>query len=243
MKDKETVMNKKLILWLGILALAAAPAVNVMAQGGPDEDGPEAGMMDDGPGRPELGEGPGPGFGPNHPMGMKGGESREMGRKKGLRGGPGLGGPGVLSEEATLALIKKHDAAFGKKVDELKTIAPAKYKIVLKMSEKLFAVAKMEQDESIEKDAVRGLALEFETKELSIKYGRAADADKKAIKETLRVKLAELFDLKSKAQELRVRHMEDEIAKLKKNLASRKVNKAKIVDQRLEQLTGEGLGW
>jgi len=55
--------------------------------------------------------------------------------------------------------------------------------------------------------------------------------------------LAELFDLKTKAQELRVKNMQDDISRLKQNVDKRKVNKAKIVDQRLEQLTGEGYGW
>ncbi len=81
------------------------------------------------------------------------------------------------------------------------------------------------------------------TKELGLKYERSTDADKKTIKETLRGKLAELFDLKTKAQELRVKHMEAEIVSLKKNLESRRANKAKIVEQRLEQMTGEGYGW
>jgi hypothetical protein len=104
-------------------------------------------------------------------------------------------------------------------------------------------MAKMDQDENMDKDAVRTLALEFDSKELSLKYDKAADADKKAIKESLRADLSELFDLKTRGQELRVKHMEKEMARLKKNLEGRKANKAKIVDQRLDQMTGEGAGW
>jgi hypothetical protein len=37
--------------------------------------------------------------------------------------------------------------------------------------------------------------------------------------------------------------MDAEIARLKKNLETRKANKAKIVDQRLDEMTGEGFGW
>ena len=36
---------------------------------------------------------------------------------------------------------------------------------------------------------------------------------------------------------------EKEVAKLQKNLENRKINKAKIVDQRVEEMTGEGNGW
>ena len=219
-------MKKRIIFWLGLMALLSAPALNCAAQEGPAPDGDEMGMDAPAPGHPGMAAGQ------RSPMGMREGMNKR-----------GMAGPGFLNEEETLAVIKKNDAAFGKKVEDLKTIAPAKYKMLLHMSGNLFAMAKMEQDESMEKDAVRVLALEFDSKELSLKYDKAADADKKAIKESLRADLSELFDLKTKGQELRVKHMEKEMGKLKKNLESRKVNKAKIVDQRLDQMTGEGSGW
>ncbi|OGR51228.1 MAG: hypothetical protein A2049_09220 [Elusimicrobia bacterium GWA2_62_23] len=242
-------MNKKLVLWMGVLALTAVPAVSVLAQEGPEDDGPGAEMMDEGGGPGMMPGGPGAGFGAGQGKfgggpGMNPGMQQMMIKKKMMaRGGKGAGGPGFLSEEETLAVIKKHDPAFAAKVAGLRETAPAKYRMILQMSGKLFAVGKMEKDESIEKDAVRALALEFETKELSVKYGNATDSEKKAIKESLKAKLGELFDLKTRGQELRVRHMEREIGKLKKNIETRKANKAKIVDQRLEQMTGEGFGW
>jgi len=242
-------MNRKLILWLGVLALSAAPVVTVMAQegAGPDGDdteiseggfggGPGAGMGR-GQGGPGMGQ-PGMGMGQGG-MGMKGGMMGQgMNRNKMMRGGPGF-----LSEEEILAVIKKNDPEFSKKVENLKTIAPAKYKMLLQLGGRQLAMAKMAQDDGVEKDLVRALSLEFDTKELAAKYDSASDADKKTIKDTLRAKLGELFDLKTKGQELRVKHMEREIGKLKKNLEARKANKAKIVDQRLEQVTGEGYGW
>jgi hypothetical protein len=209
------------------MALTAVPALNCAAQEGPGPDGDEAGMDEPVQGHP----------------GMAPGQKNPMGMHAAMGGRRGMGGPGFLTEDETLAVIKKHDASFARKVEDLKTIAPAKYKMLLHMSGNLFAMAKMEQDESMEQDAVRTLALEFDSKELSIKYDKAADADKKAIKESLRADLSELFDLKTRGQELRVKHMEKEMSRLKKNLESRKVNKAKIVDQRLDQMTGEGAGW
>ena len=217
-------MNGKIILLFGTLAFAAAPALNCAAQEGPGAGGDEI-MGEAAPGQP--------------PREMKG----FMGGRAGMGDRKGPGGAGFLSEDETLAVIKKHDAVFAKKVTDLKTIAPAKYKMLLHMSGNLFAMARMEQDESMEKDAVRTLSLEFDSKELSIKYDKASDADKKGIKESLRADLSELFDLKTRGQELRVKHMEKEMARLKKNLESRKVSKVRIVDQRLEQMTGEGAGW
>jgi len=219
-------MKNKTIFWLGVMALTALPALNCAAQEGPSPDGDEPGMEEAGPGRPEMGPGQKP------PMGMRAG----MGKR-------GMGGPGFLSEDETLAVIKKYDPAFAGKVEDLKTIAPAKYKMLLRMSGNMFAMARLDQDENMEKDAVRALALEFDGKELSLKYDKAADADKKAIKESLRADLSELFDIKTRGQEMRLKHMEKEMAKIRKNLQSRKANKAKIVDQRLDQMTGEGSGW
>jgi hypothetical protein len=234
-------MKGKIVLWLGTLALAAVPALTVMAQEGPEENGPEAGISDEAPGQPDMGPAAqqrGPGARAMGPMAGK-----RMGREGLGEPRPGMGGPVLLSEEETLALITKNDPVFAKKVGDLKTVAPAKYRMLMQMSRRMLSFTKMEQDEAMEKDAVKGLSLEFQTKELALDYSRASDADKKAIKENLRAKLAELFDLKTKAQEQRVRHMDAEIARLKKNLETRKANKAKIVDQRLDEMTGEGFGW
>jgi len=239
-------MNKKLTLWTMALALLCAPAF-VAAQGGPGpEDEDEVEMMEDGPGEGGMRPGMG-GRGQMGPGMQQRGQGQGMDQdrmviKKKMMMRQGKEG-GFFPEEQVLGVIKKHDPVFAKKVADLKETAPAKYKMVLQMSGKLFAMARMQQDETIEKDAVRALALEFESKELSLKYNKASDSEKKSIRERLKVVLAELFDLKSKGQEMRVKHMEDEIGRLKKNLEKRKANKAKIVEQRLEQLTGEGYGW
>jgi len=234
-------MNKKLTLWTMALALLWAPAFAAAQEGPGPEEEDEVEMMEDGPGmRPGMG-GPGQ-MGPGMQQRGQGMDQERMVVKKKMMMRQGKEG-GFFPEEKVLGVIKKHDPAFAKKVADLKETAPAKYKMVLQMSGKLFAMARMQQDETIEKDAVRALALEFESKELSLKYNKASDTEKKGIRERLKVVLAELFDLKSKGQEMRVKHMEEEIGRLKKNLEKRKANKTKIVEQRLEQLTGEGYGW
>ncbi|MBI4351109.1 MAG: hypothetical protein HY550_06700 [Elusimicrobia bacterium] len=243
-------MNRKIVMWAAVLCLFSSSALQVAAQEEPGEE-EEMEMMEGGPGGAEMGSGAGRARGPGargemgvpeQPEGP--GMQRKMMMKKRMmmREGKG-GGPGFMPEEDVLAVINKHDPAFAKKVEDLREIAPAKYKMLMQMSGKLFGMARMQQDESIEKDAVRALSLEFETKELSMKYDKASDAEKKTIKETLRGKLAELFDLKTRGQELRLKHMEREMGKLRQNLEKRKTSKAKIVEQRLEQMTGEGYGW
>lgn len=237
-------MNKKLMLWIMALALVSAPAFAAAQEGPGPEDEEEVEMLEDGPGEPGMKPGMGGRgqMGPGMQQRGQGMDQERMVIKKKMMMRQGKEG-GFFPEEKVLGVIKKHDPAFAKKVEDLKDTAPAKYKMVVQMSGKLFAMARMEQDEAMEKDAVRALALEFESKELSLKYNKASDSDKKSIRERLKVVLGELFDLKSKGQEARARHMEEEIGRLKKNLEKRKANKAKIVEQRLEQLTGEGYGW
>ena len=260
---REDIMNRKIIMWIASAALISLPALGAVAQDGPGPDNEE--MEIGGPGRPDMEpgmrdpRGPGErdqrGFGEKDQRDSGGKEQREPGmkgkdRRPGMdrsfekgRGGPDEIGPVFLEEDECLALIKKYDAAFGKKVEDLRGVAPAKYKGLMQMAGKVFGMAKMENDESVEKDAVRAMSLEFDTRELALKYGKASDADKKVIKETLTPKTSELFDLRNKGQELRIKQMERKIGDVKKDLASRRANKAKIVEQRVGQLTGETYGW
>lgn len=236
-------MNKKAMFWMLALALSAAPAL-VAAQGGPDFDDEEEVEMMGEPGMPPGGPGMGQGMQGGPQWQEKGaGPSRQMMIKKKMAMRGGQGKMGFMNEERILEVIKKHDAAFAKKVSGLREEAPAKYKMVMQMAGKMFAAAKMSGDESVAKDGVRGLSLEFESKELALSYNKASDSEKKEIKAKLKKVLAELFDIKSKGQELRVKHMGQELKRLEDRLQKRKANKDKIVQQRLDQMTGEGFGW
>ena len=257
-------MNKKIMIWLGVFALTAAPVSCLRAQqvpGGGDKE--EVEVTENGPGQPgaDMPRKGGPGI-----HGAKGAAAEDMDEDSGQRvtvkvhkfigkgqggggfgegpfgGGPGMGmgGPGFLDADEAMALIKKNDAVFAKKLEDLKTVSPAKYHMAMQMAGRALAGPKMEEDPAMERDAVSSLALELDTTELSRKYDKAADADKPAIKEELKTKLGELFDLKTKAQEQRLKHMASDLAKLQKKLEARKLNKTKIVEQRADQLTGEG---
>lgn len=244
-------MKRKLIALCGTMALVLMPAVYSAAQemdDYKDADEPSA-MQSNGPGaradrEPEMMKG-GPG----------GRWERDESGTDGRREGPGgrwakrekgmneRQGPGAMSEEETLAVIKKNDPALAEKLAGLKTAVPGKYRMMIMMSGRMLAGARFEREENFEKDAVRALSLEFDTKELGLKYDKAADSEKPAIKSALKGKIAELFDLRLKGQEIRILRMEKDLARLKKNLENRKAKKASIVEERLGQLTGEGVGW
>jgi len=225
-------MRKNRIFTAALAAMLAAPAL-AAAQEGPDGDVPD---LLDGPAQADM-----QGRGDNGRMKQGRNHKAMLGLEPG--DGPAMGGPVLLGEDETLALIKKTDAGFAKKLDDLKSVAPAKYKSIVQMSSRALSISKMEQDESMQKNVVRGLSLEFEVKELGLKYDKASEAERKAIKETLRARLSELFDLKTGGQEQRLARMQKEIARLRKNMEKRKANKSKIVEQRLDQVTGEGFGW
>ena len=238
-------MKKRLIVLFGTFALALMPAVYVAAQ-----ELDEARDIDEAPGWHS--DEPGGRMNKEVIMVKHGPDGQEDKRER--MGGPGgqgemkgmkerEGGPGFMSEDETLTVIKKHDPAFAEKLAVFRNEAKAKYKMLIMMGGKMFSGARLEANKDMEKDAVRGLSLEFDTKELGLKYDKASDSDKPAVKADLKVKVAELFDLRLKGQEMRVTRMEKDLARLKKNLENRKTNKAKIVEERLGQLTGEGFGW
>ncbi|MBI4801305.1 MAG: hypothetical protein HY796_02165 [Elusimicrobia bacterium] len=248
-------MNKKLIVLAGALAFMGLTAVYAAAQapepgeGVPEEN--EAWQKEAVP--PEMGEEMGAHkevyIRKNAMQGKRfGGEGAMRGKRFGGEGAMrgrrfSDGEDGFFDEELVLGTIKKHDPKFAQTLEDLRETAAAEYKMTLVMARKLLVMAKKENDEKIEAAAVRELSLEYDTKKLSRKYEHAADADKAAIKTELKGKLSEQFDLRLRGHEIRVQRMEKELAKLKKNIETRKANKDKIVQERVAQLTGEGFGW
>lgn len=223
---------------------------------------PFAAAQDDGPGGEEIEieeafeGGPGMGMGPGGRQGgrpgmmqqgpMGGPQQRRMDVKvrKTMRQGEGrFGWEEEGGEDRVLEIVKKHDPAFHGKLLKLRESAPAKYKVATRMAGKAFMMSRMEQDPSLEKDAVRMMALEYETRELGLSYEKAKDSEKTKIKADLKKGLSELFDLRLKGQELRVKRMEKDLAKLKGQLEKRKASKARLVDSRVEQMTGEAETW
>jgi len=246
-------MKKMFAVFFGSLFVFAASLPYAAAQ---DEGGDEMEIEEAFEGGPGMGMGPGgrPGGGPGMMQGQQGPmggpgmmQQRQMNVKvrKTMRQGEGdfgwqeEGG----AEEKGLALIKQHDPAFHGKLLKLRESAPAKYKVAMRMAGKTLMMAKMEQDPVLEKNAVRMLALEYETRELGLSYEKAKDSEKAKIKADLKKGLSELFDLRLGNQEVRVKRMEKDLARLKAQIEKRKSSKAKLVDGRLEQITGEAMTW
>lgn len=245
---------KNRILTLAALAVLAGALAAYAQPAPPSEKGEETEVMvwQEGPG----GDGP-DGFEPGEGPGM-----RKKIMIKRMKGGPAemedikvMGGPGGKKmmfmgamgpgggDKEMMEIIKRNDPAFAAKLEDLHKKAPGKYLAVLKSSGKLVALSRMEDDKSAEKDLVRGMSLEYDTRELSQKYDKASDGEKAKIKEELKAKVSELFDLRHKRQEMKIKRMEADLADMKKKMESRRAAKAKIVQERVDQLTGEGYSW
>lgn len=162
--------------------------------------------------------------------------------------GPGFG-PGAMKrnkqypkgrflneeiEKEVIDVISKNDPSFASKILELKKSDKIKYDQFIRVSANLLSVARL--DKSLDKDIVRGMALEFETRELALKYRDATQSEKEKIKKEIKTKLNELFDIRTKIHEFRLKKLEERVKELKADIDLRKSNKAKIVENRLEEL-------
>ncbi len=226
-------MKRNIAYVLGLILMFSASGVYLSAQG---MGGDGYGMDDDGM-RMHQKEGMREGMGmPNKNVKR----IKKIKRVKNKKMGPG----GMDIEGEVLSVIKKHDSSFAKKLEKLKETDRRKYKLILRNSAKPLMMCKRHGGETdMEKDMVEGIKLEYETRELSFKYKKASTGEKKDIEKSLQVKVARLFDLRAKGQELRIKNMEKEIGELQAKMKERKAHKSEIVKTRVDKLTGQGYTW
>ena len=87
--------------------------------------------------------------------------------------------------------------------------------------------------------------MEMHTEAIGFLYQNGKTDEKPQIKNKLRVKLEQLFDLKEEERRLEVEMLEKELKKLKASLEVRKKNKGEIINNRMNELMGmdEYLDW
>lgn len=152
----------------------------------------------------------------------------------------------IMQDKDVLDLIKDVDPAFHKQLKEMKTSKQAQYKITIGMlGRNLFFVknADGEREKNLIQKTIARVKLEMEVRDITKKYFEAKELEKASIKNDLKAKLANLFDIKLAEQQTRVDKMEEDLAKLKKDISDRKAAKNKIVDSRLEELTEPRFHW
>ena len=165
----------------------------------------------------------------------------------GMHGGPGFGPKAMAgkmrrgidisaeTEARVMDIVSKNDPQLASKLGEIKKNFPQKYKQIIRISSNLFDLSH-DDDEGVEKDIVKGIALEIDTRELALNYAKAQGSEKEKIKSDIKAKLNELFDIRTKIQELRIKKLESRIKELKADIEKRKQNKSKIVEERLNDL-------
>lgn len=89
----------------------------------------------------------------------------------------------------------------------------------------------------------RNMKSELMVRKLAHVYRQGEGKDKEAAKKELRAALAEQFDAKLAAHETRIQHMSKEIERLKEKIQKRKGLKDKLVEKRLNELTGDEESW
>ena len=221
-------MKNKMIYVLGFILMFSSSGVYLIAQGmGGGGFGPDREFSDeDSDMRMQQREGMGEG------MGMRQNEGMEMGLNI------------QDMEKMVIGIIEKHDSEFAKEIQKIRQTDKKKYFLILRSSTKpLMACKNHGGDDSMEKDVVKGIKLRYETRELSFKYKKASSSEQETIKKSLETKVSELFDLRAKGQEIRIKNMEKEMANLHAKLKDRKAHKADIVKIRVDQLTGKKYSW
>lgn len=229
------MVKKLMFIWV----ISALTIISVNAQGVDDDDISPNPM----PQQMGQGYGMGPGY-MSQNMGNRPYMQNQMGygqHAKGMKGKMGNFDMPAEMEGKILEIIKKNDPSFYEKLTALKSKDERKYNATLMMAGKFLNMARLENEPSLEKDVVKGTSLEYDIRELSLQYDKAPDSEKAKIKETMRSKLNDLFEIRNKIHEIRIKKMEQEINNLKTAFEKRKANKSKIVEQRLERLTEKQL--
>ncbi len=126
-------------------------------------------------------------------------------------------------------------------LDKIKELNPEKYhKILRELKFKRWDLPRFHEfNEQQSKRNQEITELEVLTEVLGAKYEEETAAKKKEIKAELKEKLQRLFELKEKERESEVAELEKKIDELKKSMKTRKANKEKIINRRLEELIGE----
>ncbi|MFH1618892.1 MAG: hypothetical protein ABIG11_03220 [bacterium] len=146
-------------------------------------------------------------------------------------------------EKELLDKARKNDPSFAAKLDKFKTEQPVKYRVLSEAVIRALFTAARSHDAGREKDAVKSAVLEFDARELAAGYDKASDKEKEKIRKDLELKVSELFDMRIREQDLRIKKMEEDISKLRAAFGKRKTRKAAIVDNRVKELLGEGDSW
>ena len=100
-----------------------------------------------------------------------------------------------------------------------------------------------EMDPAMKERMEKMRAAQDKVRELTQKLRKAKDSEKAALKKDARVALGELFDARLAMEQSMVDKMSEHLAEKKEKLAKKKAAKDKLVDEKLDKLTGDAPSW
>ncbi|MBI3550007.1 MAG: hypothetical protein HY078_13295 [Elusimicrobia bacterium] len=144
--------------------------------------------------------------------------------------------PGV-SEPELIDFVKSNNPEMADHLAAMKQAHPAEFQ------HKLRDISHMYADKDVREHFVRQTKLQREVRDLAQAYRKAKPEERSAAKDKLTKAVGLLFDADLSQKELQVKKMRSEIAKLEDKVAKRRELKAKIVQKRIDHITGEGDDW
>jgi len=146
-----------------------------------------------------------------------------------------------VSEQEEKDRLSKLSEKLRKELEQVKKLNKYKYNEMLQNMyfRGLDLPVFSELDKRNRERAKKIMELELETEALGVKYQNDKTAEKQKIREELRTKLSELFELRETERKEEFESLEKRLNELRESLSERRKNKEEIVKNRLNELTGE----
>lgn len=146
-----------------------------------------------------------------------------------------------VSEQQEKESLSKLNERLRKQLEDVKRLNKFKYNEMLhnlyfrSMDFPVFS----ENDKKSRERSKKIMELEIDTEALGVKYQSEKGGDKQKIKDELRVKLNDLFELRESERKEEFESLEKRLNELRESLSERRKNKDEIVKNRMRELTGE----
>ena len=146
---------------------------------------------------------------------------------------PGDARPTEAEERYVLEFIRQHNPEMADRLAEARERRPAEFR------QKMHHIVMMYRHPEVRETWVRQQESEQKVRKLADSYRKADAKQKEALRPGLEQALSDQFDSKVAEHELRVKKMQEEIGRLRDQIAKRKALKSQILKKRLAEITGD----
>lgn len=151
---------------------------------------------------------------------------------------PGAEGMGPGESDELIGTLKREEPEVFEHLQQIRKKRPDAFKM------KLREMRPMLRDPEFRKTMIANFKQDMRLRKLTEGYRESKDEKEKAkIKDELKAALEEQFDAKLAANEMRLKKMEREIGDLRQRIEKRRKDKKRLVESRLNVITGAEEGW